>query len=110
MPVGWRRSWQSTQGAEHTLQRGVLLSAQSGVLSPAHLGLPEPSDGVAEGAPSAARPAARTAQTLRAAEEAAILQALAQFPHDRRAAARSLGLSRSAFYRRLAQYELSARK
>ena len=111
---------------EHALQRGLLLSAQGGLLSFAHLGLPL-ADGSAarqarpvatgardDGAPKVAdRPAperARAPQTLRAAEEAAILEALDHFPHDRRAAARSLGLSRSAFYRRLAQYGLSARK
>jgi transcriptional regulator of acetoin/glycerol metabolism len=38
------------------------------------------------------------------------LEALEQHPNDRLAAAKSLGLSRSAFYRRLAQYGLSARK
>ena len=93
---------------EHTLQRGLLLSAQLGVLGPAHLGLPisEPSPE----APSRAAPPSGPPQTLRAAEEAAIVDALQRFPNDRRAAARSLGLSRSAFYRRLAQYGLSARK
>jgi len=109
---------------EHTLQRGLLLSAQVGTLSIAHLGLPlsaasEPSPLAAPAArlppspPLASEPeraALRSPQTLRAAEEAAILEALQCFPNDRRAAARSLGLSRSAFYRRLAQYGLSARK
>jgi transcriptional regulator of acetoin/glycerol metabolism len=32
-----------------------------------------------------------------------VLRALEHFPNDRVAAAKSLGLSRSAFYRRLAQ-------
>jgi DNA-binding NtrC family response regulator len=106
---------------EHTLQRGLLLSAQSGVLAAAHLGLPVQGS---EARPAARLPpepngggsapldtaAARAPQTLRAAEEAAIVDALQRFLNDRRAAARSLGLSRSAFYRRLAQYGLSARK
>jgi DNA-binding NtrC family response regulator len=116
-----RHDWPgNVRELEHTLQRGLLLSAHSGVLSPAHLGLPEPSEGPlgsatatavsAATATSAATTAARAPQTLRAAEEAAILGALEQFPHDRRAAARSLGLSRSAFYRRLAHYGLSSRK
>jgi DNA-binding NtrC family response regulator len=95
---------------EHALQRGLLLSAQSGVLTSAHLGLtpapPEP----ARPAPSPAGDGGRAPQTLRAAEEAAILDALERHPNDRMAAARSLGLSRSAFYRRLAQYGLNPRK
>jgi DNA-binding NtrC family response regulator len=104
---------------EHTIQRGVLLSAREGVLRPSHLGLPD-----APLAPTAQPPslnpqvsavpiatATQTGpQTLRAAEEAAILKALESYPNDRLAAARSLGLSRSAFYRRLAQYGLSHRK
>ena len=43
-------------------------------------------------------------QTVHEAEKAAILRALELFPDDRRAAAESLGLSRSAFYRRLTLY------
>ena len=90
----------------HTLQRGLLLSAQGGVLTSAHLGLQAPLQ-----SPSAAPVSApRSPQTLRAAEEAAILEAIERHPNDRRAAARSLGLSRSAFYRRLAQYGLNPRK
>jgi DNA-binding NtrC family response regulator len=87
-----------------------LLSAQSGVLTCAHLGL-EAAPRPALGAPVSSTPLSpRAAQTLRATEQAAILQALEHHPNDRRAAARSLGLSRSAFYRRLAQYGLNPRK
>jgi DNA-binding NtrC family response regulator len=93
----------------HALQRGLLLSARTGVLTSAHLGLVSPT-GRDSAAASLAAPSARSPQTLRAAEEAAILEALERHPHDRRAAAQSLGLSRSAFYRRLAQYGLSSRK
>lgn len=98
---------------EHTLQRGLLLSARTGTVSAAQLGLELPSGARAarsEGTIDTPRPSARASQTLRAAEEAAILEALEQHPNDRLAAAKSLGLSRSAFYRRLAQYGLSARK
>jgi DNA-binding NtrC family response regulator len=97
---------------EHTLQRGLLLSAQGGVLTCAHLGLEAPaSSRAALGPPPAATSSSpRAAQTLRATEQAAILQALEHHPNDRRAAAQSLGLSRSAFYRRLAQYGLNPRK
>jgi DNA-binding NtrC family response regulator len=91
----------------HTLQRGLLLSAQAGVLTSTHLGLGAASPPAPSVAPVSA---ARSPQTLRAAEEAAILQAIERHPNDRRAAARSLGLSRSAFYRRLAQYGLNPRK
>jgi DNA-binding NtrC family response regulator len=100
----------------HALQRGLLLSARTGVLTSAHLGLfPAASAAPASGREAVAPPGmasapARSPQTLRAAEEAAILEALERHPHDRRAAAQSLGLSRSAFYRRLAQYGLSSRK
>jgi DNA-binding NtrC family response regulator len=109
---------------EHTLQRGLLLSAHSGCLTCAHLGLEQPSR-TAPAAPESPRsesprsvpprpvsPRALASgpQTLRAAEEAAILEALECHPNDRQAAARSLGLSRSAFYRRLAQYGLNPRK
>jgi DNA-binding NtrC family response regulator len=93
---------------EHTLQRGLLLSAQSGVLTCAHLGLGEASSSAPS--PVSSRASAPAPRTLRAAEEAAILQALERHPNDRMAAARSLGLSRSAFYRRLAHYGLNSRK
>jgi DNA-binding NtrC family response regulator len=109
----------------HALQRGLLLSAQGGVLTCAHLGLDvvpsRPAAGAAvlssavsssavSSSAVSSTPPARPPQTLRAAEEAAILEALECHPNDRRAAARSLGLSRSAFYRRLAQYGLNPRK
>jgi DNA-binding NtrC family response regulator len=93
---------------EHTLQRGLLLSAQSGVLTCAHLGLAE--SPASAPAPASSKLDAAAPRTLRAAEEAAILQALERHPNDRMAAARSLGLSRSAFYRRLAHYGLNPRK
>jgi DNA-binding NtrC family response regulator len=95
-----------------------LLSARTGLLTSAHLGLTSsafssvPSAGTGSASlsvPASGREAAPP-QTLRAAEEAAIIDALERHPHDRRAAAKSLGLSRSAFYRRLAQYGLSSRK
>jgi DNA-binding NtrC family response regulator len=82
---------------EHAIQRGVLLSAGNGRVTIEHLGLrdaaasvPPPASGAAGG-------------TIKDAERAAVLQALARFPGDRLAAAKSLGLSRSAFYRRLTQ-------
>jgi DNA-binding NtrC family response regulator len=90
---------------EHVLQRAVLLSARSGELTPLHLDLP--CAGRASAAPARARASTTPAhppQTVRDAEKAAILQALQLYPEDRRAAAESLGLSRSAFYRRLSQH------
>jgi DNA-binding NtrC family response regulator len=92
---------------EHVIQRAVLLSARGGRLAPEHLDLPLPS-----GPRSVAHPepvprgalATGAPETVREAERAAILRALERFPEDRRAAAESLGLSRSAFYRRLSQY------
>jgi DNA-binding NtrC family response regulator len=97
---------------EHVIQRAVLLSARGGVLGPEHLDLPQPSgaqpparDGAGSGAPALAAP-----ETVREAERAAILRALERFPDDRRAAAESLGLSRSAFYRRLSQYGIRPAK
>jgi DNA-binding NtrC family response regulator len=90
---------------EHTLQRAVLLSMRSGTLSVEHLGLAER----AQAAPVDPLPSSGP-QTLRDAEEQAILRALQRFPTDRRAAAESLGLSRSAFYRRLSQYGIKLPK
>jgi DNA-binding NtrC family response regulator len=84
---------------EHTLQRAVLLSMRSGTLSVEHLGL----TARAQAEPIAPLPSSGP-QTLRDAEEQAILRALQRFPTDRRAAAESLGLSRSAFYRRLSHF------
>ena len=85
---------------EHAIQRAVLLSAASGRISVEHLGLRGTSS--ASIAPSRGAPPPAGA-TIKEAERAAILQALERFPDDRMAAAKSLGLSRSAFYRRLAQ-------
>jgi DNA-binding NtrC family response regulator len=85
---------------EHVIQRAVLLSARGGRLTPEHLDLPARG----QAAPLASPPAPGAPETLREAERAAILRALERFPDDRRAAAESLGLSRSAFYRRLSQF------
>jgi len=92
---------------EHVIQRAVLLSARGGRLTREHLDLPArppplPATAAAATAPLAGSPAAP--ETLRDAEKAAILRALERFPDDRRAAAESLGLSRSAFYRRLSHF------
>jgi two-component system, NtrC family, response regulator HydG len=91
---------------EHEIQRAVLLSARAGRLGPEHLDLPEPSaaQAAARAAAPGVTPAAGAPETVREAERAAILRALERFPDDRRAAAESLGLSRSAFYRRLSQH------
>jgi DNA-binding NtrC family response regulator len=100
---------------EHVVQRAVLLSAREGVLTRAHLDLGAASETRLRAAPReslapGALPAAHPPQTVRDAEKAAILQALEHFPEDRRAAAESLGLSRSAFYRRLSQYGIRPQK
>jgi DNA-binding NtrC family response regulator len=84
---------------EHVIQRAVLLSARTRQLTRAELDL-----GPAGTAPPSTRAAPAPLGTVHDAERAAILRALEHFPDDRRAAAASLGLSRSAFYRRLAQY------
>jgi DNA-binding NtrC family response regulator len=92
---------------EHCMQRALLLSANAGELTAAHLGLPsQPQSGAgarAEETPAPGAPPPEGA-TLREVERAAFERALKRFPQDRRAAAESLGLSRSAFYRRLTQY------
>jgi DNA-binding NtrC family response regulator len=99
-----RHSWPgNVRELEHVIQRAVLLSARSGELTTAHLELRNDRDVLARATASERAPAAEP-QTVRDAEKAAILHALARFPEDRRAAAESLGLSRSAFYRRLSQY------
>ncbi len=90
---------------EHVVQRAVLLSARQGKLTAAHLDL-RPSAGPSASAP----PLTAMPQTVRDAERTAIAQALSRFPNDRRAAAESLGLSRSAFYRRLSQYGIRPQK
>jgi DNA-binding NtrC family response regulator len=81
---------------EHAMQRAVLLSARRGIIVPEDLGL------ASSPGPNAAA-ASTEPLTLRESERAAVLRALERYPNDRVAAARSLGLSRSAFYRRLAQ-------
>ena len=77
---------------EHTMQRAVLLSASTGrITEPVSLG---------------ARSHSMTspvAGTVKDVERTLIVSALARFPGDRLAAAKSLGLSRSAFYRRIQQ-------
>lgn len=90
---------------DHAVQRAVLLSAGSGRIQLVHLGLrsrPVP-------APSAVTAVDATAETLHAAEHAALLRALERHPDDRLAAAKSLGLSRSSFYRRVAQHGIRLR-
>jgi DNA-binding NtrC family response regulator len=91
---------------EHVIQRAVLLSAGRGPLTEAHLDLrlPEPDASAPASEPRLTRDLAEPPQTVQDAQKAAILRALQRFPGDRRAAAESLGLSRSAFYRRLALY------
>jgi len=80
----------------------VLLSAKRGRIDAADIGVR---------AGSAPPPApTEDALTLREAEREAIVRALERFPDDRMAAARSLGLSRSAFYRRLTQMGLVRRQ
>jgi DNA-binding NtrC family response regulator len=98
-----RHDWPgNVRELEHVIQRAVLLSARDAELTPRHLDLhgPGPAPSRRAGIALAAAPP----QTVRDAEKAAILQALERFPDDRRAAAESLGLSRSAFYRRLSQH------
>ncbi|HVZ31060.1 MAG TPA: sigma-54 dependent transcriptional regulator [Polyangiaceae bacterium] len=96
---------------EHVIQRAVLLSARAGRLGIEHLDLPATAV-----APAAAPESTLHAisdhrpETVREAEKAAILRALERFPDDRRAAAESLGLSRSAFYRRLSQHGIRPSK
>ncbi|MET0414171.1 MAG: sigma-54 dependent transcriptional regulator, partial [Polyangiaceae bacterium] len=91
---------------EHVIQRSVLLSAGRGVLTRSHLDLrlPQPTEAASALEAPLALGSAELPQTVQDAQKAAILRALQRFPGDRRAAAESLGLSRSAFYRRLALY------
>jgi DNA-binding NtrC family response regulator len=100
---------------EHVIQRAVLLSARAGKLTTAHFDLratteTRPRTIPTESSGPSPLPATPQPQTVRDAEKAAILQALEHFPEDRRAAAESLGLSRSAFYRRLSQYGIRPQK
>jgi DNA-binding NtrC family response regulator len=99
---------------EHVIQRAVLLSARASELGAEHLALDGQSSPPAPHAPPGTAHASLPSplgalapeppRTVRDAERAAILQALERHPEDRRAAAESLGLSRSAFYRRLSQH------
>ena len=95
---------------EHVVQRAVLLSARGGRVTPEQLDLPARRHPAAAGVPLASVPATTAPETLREAERAAILRALERFPDDRRAAAESLGLSRSAFYRRLSHFGIRPAK
>jgi DNA-binding NtrC family response regulator len=79
----------------HSIERAVLMSDPAATsVAAAHLGLP-PARGA--GAPAGAL-------SLEEAERAFIEQALARHGGDVRLAARQLGMSRSALYRRLQQY------
>jgi DNA-binding NtrC family response regulator len=107
-----RHAWPgNVRELEHVIQRAVLLSARAGRLGIEHLDLPA-SPAAASAAPESSPQAAsdRRPETVRDAEKAAILRALERFPDDRRAAAESLGLSRSAFYRRLSQHGIRPAK
>jgi DNA-binding NtrC family response regulator len=81
----------------HAVERAVLLSGSSESIDPDHLMLSSP-DGAAE---------VDLIQPLDALERSAIEQALARFGGDVAEAARALGLSRSAMYRRLDKYGIS---
>ena len=84
---------------EHWMQRAVLLSTGTGQIDEEHF---EPTETGPVVAPDAEG-------TLKDAERARILRAIERHPGDRAAAARSLGLSRSAFYRRLTQLNIMNR-
>ncbi len=84
---------------EHAMQRAVLLAGGSGRLEDKHFSLPEAGPNVANDAGG----------TLRDIERAEILRAIERHPGDKSAAAKSLGLSRSAFYRRLALLDITSR-
>lgn len=95
---------------EHVIQRAVLLSTRGGRLTAEHLDLPALAPTHEAAMPPPGPLGVSGPSTLRDAEKAAILRALERFPDDRRAAAESLGLSRSAFYRRLAQFGIRPAK
>ncbi|HEY2510543.1 MAG TPA: sigma-54 dependent transcriptional regulator [Polyangiaceae bacterium] len=110
MPLLLAHDWPgNVRELEHAMQRAVLLSARERRIGVAQVGLraappaaaPLPN---ADPDPAGAPSSSASNATLRDAERAAILRALERFPGDRLAAAKSLGLSRSAFYRRLAHY------
>jgi DNA-binding NtrC family response regulator len=81
---------------QHVIERAVLLSGD-GLIESTHLGLP-PDDTDGEGHGEAAD------RTLADIEKAAIVDRLERFDGNGLEAARSLGLSRSAFYRRREKY------
>lgn len=87
---------------EHAMRRAVLLSANRGVIVAADIDLPASPRSTG---PTRCQPTDEPS-SLREIQRAAILRALERFPKDRMAAAKSLGLSRSAFYRRLAQLDI----
>ncbi len=112
LPALARHSWPgNVRELLHVVQRAVLLSARQGTLGPEHLDL-HPAAPLGDAGLTRARegPASERRQTVKDAEREAIERALSQFPSDRRAAAESLGLSRSAFYRRLSQYGILPQK
>lgn len=77
---------------EHTMQRATLFSRTSGRITPEALGLHvEP----------VATPVVLAQTSLKEAERTLILNALERNPGDRAAAAKSLGMTRSSFYRRI---------
>jgi DNA-binding NtrC family response regulator len=75
----------------HTMERALLL-ARGGVIT---------KDDLAVGRPNGARAAAMESMTLEAAERFLVTRALDRFSGNVTEAARSLGLSRSALYRRM---------
>jgi DNA-binding NtrC family response regulator len=81
---------------EHSMERALLL-AQDGVITRADLGL----------AP-ASRPAGIEAMTLEGAERYLVARALDRYAGNVSEAARSLGLSRSALYRRLQAFGIKS--
>jgi DNA-binding NtrC family response regulator len=112
LPALERHAWPgNVRELLHVVQRAVLLSARQGVLEVAHLDLRRGEPAAGAGLTGAPLPAAsERPQTVKDAERLAIERALSQYPSDRRAAAESLGLSRSAFYRRLSQYGIRPHK
>ena len=83
---------------EHTIQRAVLLSTSTGQITVESLAL------------AAAKAPVALAGTVKDAERALIISALERFPGDRLAAAESVGLSRSAFYRRIQQLGIKLKR
>jgi DNA-binding NtrC family response regulator len=83
----------------HAIERAVLLSGDGSRIRPEHLMLQ----------PDHARHDADLVQPLEALEREAIEQAVARYNGDVAEAARALGLSRSAMYRRLDKYDIATR-